>query len=66
MYRPTIFPLFRTSLIAIRLTSQARIIENVRTKCIILGEALRIRIKKFQQNLPKNLFKRHQNSHYSM
>ena len=29
------------------------IIENVRTKCIIFGEALRIRIKKFKLNLPE-------------
>ena len=27
------------------------VIENVRTKCIIFGEALRIRVKKFKQNL---------------
>ena len=32
---------------------QARIIENVRTKCIIICETLRIRDKKLQQNLPK-------------
>ena len=29
----------------------ARVIENVRTKCIVFGEELRIRIKKFKQNL---------------
>ena len=29
----------------------------MRTKCIILGEALRIRVKKFKQNLPKNYSK---------
>ena len=28
-------------------------IENVRTKCIICGEAYRIRIKKFKQDLPE-------------
>ena len=28
----------------------ARIIENVRTKCIMIGEALRIRVKKCKQN----------------
>ena len=28
-------------------------IENVRTKCIIFGEALRIRVKKFQLNFPE-------------
>ena len=27
--------------------------ENVRTKCIIVGEALKIRGKKFKQNLPE-------------
>ena len=32
----------------------ASIIENVRTKCIIFGEALRIRVKQFKQNLPEN------------
>ena len=37
--------------------SSARIIENVRTKCIIFGEALRIRVKKFKQNLPENYSK---------
>ena len=35
----------------------ARIIENVRTKCIILGEALRTRVKKFKQNLSENYSK---------
>ena len=29
-------------------------IENVRTKCIIFGEAHRIRVKKFKQNLREN------------
>ena len=29
-------------------------LENVRTKCIIFGEALRIRVKKFEQNLREN------------
>ena len=28
-------------------------IENVRTKCIIFGEVLKIRVIKFEQNLPK-------------
>ena len=32
----------------------ARIIKNVRTKCSILGEAFRIRVKKFEQNLVEN------------
>ena len=32
---------------------KARIIGNVRTKCIIFGTTLRIRSKKFKQNLPK-------------
>ena len=27
---------------------------NVRTKCIIFGQALRIRVKKIKQNLPEN------------
>ena len=31
--------------------SYARIIENVRTKCIVFGKVLRIRVKKFKQNL---------------
>ena len=29
-------------------------IENVRTKCIIFGEALQIRVIKFKQNLREN------------
>ena len=33
------------------------IIENVRTKCIIFGETLRIRVKKFKQNLRENYSK---------
>ena len=32
-------------------------IENVWTKCIIFGEALRIRVKQFKQNLPENYSK---------
>ena len=32
-------------------------IENVRTKCIIFGEALTIRVKKFEQNLAENYLK---------
>ena len=32
-------------------------IENVRTKCIIYGEALRITVKKFKQNFPENYSK---------
>ena len=35
----------------------ARKIENVRTKCILFGEALRIRLKKFKQNFPENYSK---------
>ena len=31
--------------------------ENVRTKCIIFGEALRIRVKNFKQNLRENYSK---------
>ena len=31
--------------------------ENVRTKCIIFGEALRIRVKKFKQKLRENYLK---------
>ena len=31
--------------------------ENVQTKCIILGEALRIRVKRCKQNLPQNTSK---------
>ena len=50
----TIFPQFRTSLITLRL---ARSTENVRTKCIIFGEALRNRVKKFKQTLPENYSK---------
>ena len=33
------------------------VIENVRTKCIMFGEALRIRVKKFKQNLAENYSK---------
>ena len=32
-------------------------IENVQTKCIIFGEALSIRVKKFKQNLRENYLK---------
>ena len=32
-------------------------IENVRTKCIIFGEALKIRVKKFKQNFRENYLK---------
>ena len=32
-------------------------IENVRTKCILFGEALRIRVTKFKQNLLENYSK---------
>ena len=39
------------------LTPQPRISENVRTKCIIFGEALRVRVKKFKQNSPENYSK---------
>ena len=35
----------------------ARITENVRTKCIIFGEILKIKVKKFKQNLPENYSK---------
>ena len=35
----------------------ARIIENVRTKYIIFGEALRIMVKKFQRNLRETIQK---------
>ena len=38
-------------------TPQARLIENVQTKCIIFREALRIRVKKFKQSLPENYAK---------
>ena len=47
----TNFPQFRTSLRAISLTLYARIIENVRTKCFVFAEALRIMVKKFKPNL---------------
>ena len=39
------------------LSNKACIIENVRTKCIILGEALRIKVKKFKHNLPETYSK---------
>ena len=39
------------------LTPQPRISENVRTRCIIFGEALRVRVKKFKQNSPENYSK---------
>ena len=35
----------------------ARIIENVKKKCVIFGEAFRTRVKKFKQNLRKNYSK---------
>ena len=44
----TIFLHIRTSSIAISLTPSERIVTNVRTKCIKLGEALEIRVKKFK------------------
>ena len=53
----TVFPYFRTFSITISLTPSARIIENVRIKCIISSETLRFRDKKFKQNLPKNCLK---------
>ena len=28
--------------------------QNMRTKCIIFGETLKIKVKKFKQNLPEN------------
>ena len=31
--------------------------KNLRTKCIIFGEALRVRVKKFKQTLPENYSK---------
>ena len=54
----TIFP-FRTSSIAINKPYSLRpyIIKNVRTKCIIFGEALRIKVKRFKHNLPENYSK---------
>ena len=58
---PSNFPrgtsLFRTSSIAISFTAKARIIKNERTKCIIFGEALRIKLKKLNHNLPENIQK---------
>ena len=36
---------------------QARIIETVRTKCIIFGEALKIGGQNYKQNLPENYSK---------
>ena len=38
-------------------SSTISIIENVRTKCIIFGEALRIRVIKFKENLRENYTK---------
>ena len=40
------------------MSTALRLIENVRIKCNIFGEALRIRVKKFTQNLPENYSKR--------
>ena len=37
--------------------SLTRVIENVRTKSMIFGEGLRIRVNKFKQNLPENYSK---------
>ena len=53
----TNFPSFRTSFIAISLTPSARTSKTCETKCIIFGEALRIRVKKFKQNLSENHLK---------
>ena len=36
---------------------EGRIIETVQTKCIIFGEALKIRGQKHKQNLSKNCLK---------
>ena len=58
LFMYTIFPQFRTSSRAISLTPWARIIENVRTKCIIFGDTHRIRVKKFKQNLREDYSKR--------
>ena len=40
-----------------QLYAQARIIENVRTKCVLFGETLIIRAKTFKQTLPENCSK---------
>ena len=46
---------------------QARIIETVRTKCITIGEALKIKGQKHKQNLPENCSKALKfNGHFSM
>ena len=44
----------------------ARIIKNVPTNCIIFGGALKIRVKKFKQNLLEIDRKSTKNSHYIM
>ena len=48
-----IFDVYKFSIISNLFDSDkfyARSIENVRTKCIVFGEALRIRVKQFKQN----------------
>ena len=65
MHPPTnhfqkVFDLYNFSIISNLCDSYkpyARKIENVRTKCIIIGEALRIRVKTFKQILPENYSK---------
>ena len=44
------FSIISSLSIAMSLRPEARIIENVRTKCIIFSEALRIRVKKLSIN----------------
>ena len=46
-----------SNLFVINLSPWVRIIENVRTKCIIFGEALKIRVKKVKQYLRENYSK---------
>ena len=49
-----VFDMYKFSIISNLFDSDkfyARIIETVRTKCIVFDEALRIRVKKFKQNL---------------
>ena len=65
MHPPTnhfqnVFDVYKFSIISNLFNSDklyARIIKNVQTKCIVFGEALRIMVKKFKQNLRETIQK---------
>ena len=52
-YNSSIISNLFDSNVSLRPTPYARIIESARIKCIIFGEALRIKLKKCKQNLPE-------------